>query len=185
MLLYAMLHLAGVKDGRRRARASGELAVTLDDIKRFRQLDSRCPDIRNISVTAGVETTTGPLGQGCGNERRHGDRRALAGEAFQPARLRCLRLRRLRHVQRRRHDGGRHQRGRFARRPSDARQPLLDLRRQPHHDRRPHRPRFQRRRGGAFSRLRLERAARRRRQRHRADRARRSRSSGGRTTRRR
>jgi transketolase len=66
MLLYAVLHLAGVqardaKDG------SGELAVTLDDIKQFRQLDSRCPGHPEHGLTAGVETTTGPLGQGCGN----------------------------------------------------------------------------------------------------------------------
>jgi len=61
MLLYALLHLAGVKD------RGGGLAVTLDDIKAFRQLDSRCPGHPEHGVTTGVETTTGPLGQGCGN----------------------------------------------------------------------------------------------------------------------
>jgi transketolase len=63
MLLYALLHLARVKsnhDGRRQA-------VTLDDIRRFRQLDSACPGHPEYRRTAGVETTTGPLGQGCGN----------------------------------------------------------------------------------------------------------------------
>ena len=61
MLLYALLHLSGVKDGR------GGLAVSLDDIKSFRQLGSRCPGHPEYGHTVGVETTTGPLGQGCGN----------------------------------------------------------------------------------------------------------------------
>ena len=64
MLLYALLHLAGVKDA---SRTDGPLAVSLDDIKAFRQLGSRCPGHPERGVTAGVETTTGPLGQGCGN----------------------------------------------------------------------------------------------------------------------
>ncbi len=64
MLLYALLHLAGVKD---RSRAGEPLAVSLDDIKAFRQLDSRCPGHPEHGVTVGVEVTTGPLGQGCGN----------------------------------------------------------------------------------------------------------------------
>jgi transketolase len=62
MLLYALLHLAGVQDKSRNAPA-----VTLDDIKHFRQLGSRCPGHPEYGHTAGVETTTGPLGQGCGN----------------------------------------------------------------------------------------------------------------------
>jgi transketolase len=66
MLLYATLHLAGVTsvelpNGRRAA------AVSLNDIYRFRQLDSSCPGHPEYGLTAGVETTTGPLGQGCGN----------------------------------------------------------------------------------------------------------------------
>ena len=63
MLLYAILHLAGVRD----AGDPGRAAVTLDDIMAFRQLDSRCPGHPEHGVTTGVETTTGPLGQGCGN----------------------------------------------------------------------------------------------------------------------
>jgi transketolase len=43
----------------------GERAVTLDDIKRFRQLDSKCPGYPEYRLTAGVEAATGPLGQGC------------------------------------------------------------------------------------------------------------------------
>jgi transketolase len=64
MLLYALLHLAGVKAVNPKYEALGELSVTLDDIKRFRQLDSRCPGHPEYRWTSGVETTTGPLGQG-------------------------------------------------------------------------------------------------------------------------
>jgi transketolase len=45
----------------------GELSVKLEDIQRFRQLDSRCPGHPEYRWTSGVETTTGPLGQGVGN----------------------------------------------------------------------------------------------------------------------
>src|SRR5216683_2224739 len=64
MLLYSMLHLAGVKAVNPKYEALGELSVSLDDIKRFRQLDSRCPGHPEYRWTSGVETTTGPLGQG-------------------------------------------------------------------------------------------------------------------------
>ena len=67
MLLYAMLHLAGVKAVNAKYERPGEPAVTLDDIKRFRQLGSKCPGHPEYRLTSGVETTTGPLGQGCGN----------------------------------------------------------------------------------------------------------------------
>jgi transketolase len=67
MLLYAMLHLSGVKQTDTKYERDGELAVTLDDIKQFRQLDSKCPGHPEYGLTSGVETTTGPLGQGCGN----------------------------------------------------------------------------------------------------------------------
>ncbi len=65
MLLYALLHLAGVKTVSTAGRRAGEPAVTLDDIKRFRELDSMCPGHPEYHLTPGVETTTGPLGQGC------------------------------------------------------------------------------------------------------------------------
>jgi transketolase len=60
MLLYALLHLAGVE-------ADGRPAVSLDDIKAFRQFDSVCPGHPERGHTVGVETTTGPLGQGVAN----------------------------------------------------------------------------------------------------------------------
>jgi len=64
MLLYAMLHLTGVKAVNPKYETLGELSVTLDDIKRFRQLDSKCAGHPEYRWTSGVETTTGPLGQG-------------------------------------------------------------------------------------------------------------------------
>src|SRR5271169_433948 len=64
MLLYSMLHLCGVKAVNPKYETLGELAVALDDIKRFRQLGSRCPGHPEYRWTSGIETTTGPLGQG-------------------------------------------------------------------------------------------------------------------------
>ena len=67
MLLYALLHLAGVRAVNPKYERLGEYAVTLDDIKHFRQLDSNTPGHPEYHVTSGVELTTGPLGQGIGN----------------------------------------------------------------------------------------------------------------------
>ena len=64
MLLYSLLHLAEVKAVNPKYETLGELSVPLDDIKRFRQLDSRCPGHPEYRWTSGIETTTGPLGQG-------------------------------------------------------------------------------------------------------------------------
>ncbi len=64
MLLYSVLHLTGVKTVNPKYETLGELSVKLDDIKRFRQLDSKCPGHPEYRWTSGVETTTGPLGQG-------------------------------------------------------------------------------------------------------------------------
>jgi transketolase len=67
MLLYALLHLTGTKAVNSQYETEGELAVKLDDIKRFRQLGSKCPGHPEYRLTSGVETTTGPLGQGIAN----------------------------------------------------------------------------------------------------------------------
>jgi transketolase len=67
MLLYSTLHLAGVRAVNAKGEVQKELSVTLDEIKRFRQLGSRTPGHPESHVTTGVETTTGPLGQGIGN----------------------------------------------------------------------------------------------------------------------
>ncbi|MEO0531753.1 MAG: transketolase [Planctomycetota bacterium] len=61
MLIYSVIHLAGVK------KPDGSPALTLDDLKDFRQLGSLTPGHPEVHHTVGVETTTGPLGQGCGN----------------------------------------------------------------------------------------------------------------------
>jgi transketolase len=67
MLIYSMLHLAEVKAVNGKYETTGAPSVSLDDIKRFRQLDSRCPGHPEYRWTSGVETTTGPLGQGIAN----------------------------------------------------------------------------------------------------------------------
>ena len=67
MLLYAMLYLAQVRGVNPEGERLGELAVSMDDLKHFRQLDSKTPGHPEYRWTAGVETTTGPLGQGVGN----------------------------------------------------------------------------------------------------------------------
>src|SRR5437588_9116968 len=67
MLLYSLLHLTGVKAVDPNYETLGELSVKLDDLKRFRQLDSKCPGHPEYRWTSGVETTTGPLGQGVTN----------------------------------------------------------------------------------------------------------------------
>jgi transketolase len=64
MLLYSMLHLTGVKAVDPDYEIVGKPSVSLEDIKTFRQLDSRCPGHPEYRWTSGVETTTGPLGQG-------------------------------------------------------------------------------------------------------------------------
>src|SRR5207253_5458909 len=67
MLLYSVLYLIGVKavdsEG---VKVLDEPALTLDDLKQFRQLDSKTPGHPEYRWTTGVETTTGPLGQGVG-----------------------------------------------------------------------------------------------------------------------
>ena len=67
MLLYALLHLAGVKEIDRDGNKTGHPAISLEDIEQFRQLSSRTPGHPEYRHTTGVETTTGPLGAGCGN----------------------------------------------------------------------------------------------------------------------
>ena len=67
MLLYSMLHLTGVKQLDCDGQPTDEPAVSLDQIRQFRQLNSRCPGHPELGHTSGVETTTGPLGQGIAN----------------------------------------------------------------------------------------------------------------------
>ena len=67
MLLYATLHLAGVRAVNDKGEVLDTPAVSMEEIKRFRQLDSKTPGHPESHITTGVETTTGPLGQGAGN----------------------------------------------------------------------------------------------------------------------
>jgi transketolase len=64
MLLWSILHLAGVQAVNADYELLGRSSVTLDDIRRFRQLDSKAPGHPEYHWVSGVETTTGPLGQG-------------------------------------------------------------------------------------------------------------------------
>ena len=63
-LLYSILHLTGVKSVNEKYERLGSPTVALDDLKKFRQLDSKCPGHPEYHWTSGIETTTGPLGQG-------------------------------------------------------------------------------------------------------------------------
>lgn len=66
MLLYSTLYLTGVRDIEN-GKPVDRPSLTLQDLKEFRQLNSKTPGHPEYRHTAGVETTTGPLGQGCGN----------------------------------------------------------------------------------------------------------------------
>ena len=111
----------------------------LEDLEQFRQWGSRTPGHPERGHTPGIEVTTGPLGQGVRQRRRHGDGRALPGRPLQPPGPRDRRPPRLRDLLRRRHDGGHQPGSGLDRRPLRARQADRLLRRQPHHDRRHHR----------------------------------------------
>src|SRR5437764_1654334 len=66
-LLYSMLYLTEVKTVNSEYKVLDRPSITLDDLKSFRQLDSITPGHPEYRVTSGVETTTGPLGQGVAN----------------------------------------------------------------------------------------------------------------------
>lgn len=67
MLLYSLIHLAGIEEIDADGNKTGRPALSLDDLKGFRQLASRTPGHPEYRHTTGVETTTGPLGAGCSN----------------------------------------------------------------------------------------------------------------------
>jgi transketolase len=64
MLLWSLLHLTGVKSVNPEYEVLGEVSVKLEDIRRFRQIGSHAPGHPEYHFVSGVETTTGPLGQG-------------------------------------------------------------------------------------------------------------------------
>ncbi len=67
MLLYSVLYLAQVKATDKSGNVLDELAITLENIKNFRQIGSPCAGHPEHGEAAGIETTTGPLGAGCSN----------------------------------------------------------------------------------------------------------------------
>jgi transketolase len=67
MLLYSLIFLSGIRRVQADGTVTEEPSLTLDDLKLFRQWKSRTPGHPEYGYTTGVETTTGPLGQGCGN----------------------------------------------------------------------------------------------------------------------
>jgi transketolase len=67
MLLWSVLHLTKTQAVNAEYENLGQPSVTLDDIRHFRQLDSKAPGHPEYHWTSGVEATTGPLGQGVAN----------------------------------------------------------------------------------------------------------------------
>ena len=137
MLLYSMLHLAGVTQGRRRLqRAPTSRPAQPARDRRIPPAALAHPGPPRVPLDLGRRDDHRAARPGDRDLGRDGAGLEVAGRAL---RRRALRLRRLRARRRRLPDGGRLARGRLARRPPQARQPLLALRQQPHHDRRRHR----------------------------------------------
>ena len=151
MLIYALLHLTGYD-------------LPMDELKKFRQLHSKTAGHPEFGITPGVETTTGPLGQGISQRGGHGAGREAAGGRVQPrGRRHQLRHRRPLHLRlpgRRLHDGRHQPRGLFAGRHAAPVQADRVLRRQRHLDRRPCGRLVHRRHAGPLCRLWLERDSR-------------------------
>lgn len=67
MLLYSMIHLAGIKHVDKHGKVTDQESLCIEDLKKFRQLNSPCAGHPEFGYATGIETTTGPLGQGVGN----------------------------------------------------------------------------------------------------------------------
>ena len=152
MLLWSVLHLTGTQAVNAEYERLGKPSVTLDDIRHFRQLEQQGAGPSRVSLGVGRRDDDRPARPGHRHQRRHGDRAQVAGQPLQPAGLRAVRLQHLRGVRRRLPDGRRRLGGGVARRPPRARQPVLDLRQQPHHHRGQHQHRVHRGCRGALPR---------------------------------
>ena len=155
--------------GRLRIRGRG---ARVDHARRHQEVSSARLEVRRapgVPLDVGDRDDDRAARPGGRDLGRDGGRLEVAGRVLQPARVRAVRLRHLRDRRRRLPDGGRFARGRLVRRPPAARQPLLDLRQQPHHDRRPDRDHLRRRRRPPLRGLRLERDHGRRREQLRRD----------------
>ena len=95
MLLWSVLYLTGTRAVNAQYERLGEPAVTLDDIRHFRQLGSKAPGHPEYHLVSGVEATTGPLGQGIATSVGMADRAEMACQPLQQARLRSVRLQHL------------------------------------------------------------------------------------------
>ena len=165
MLLYSMIFLAGVRKVDDDYNVTDEPACSLEEIENFRQLQVAHPRPPRVPLDDRRRDDDRPARPGRRQLDRDGDGLEVAGRDL---RRRALRLRRLRARRRRLPAGGDLPRSRLAGRAPEARQPLLDLRQQPHLDRRRHRAGLQRRRPQPLRGLRLERDPGRRRQRRAA-----------------
>ena len=163
MLLYSLLHLAEVASRRPRLREPPANPRSRSTTSRASASSTRARPA-TPSTTGPPASKPPPVRSARGSRPASG--MAIAGKwQARPLRRGALRLGRLRDRRRRLPDGGRLQRSRLAGRPPAPRQPLLDLRQQPHHDRRPDRDRLRGRRRRPLHGLRLERDPCRRRQR--------------------
>ena len=91
-LLYSMLHLTGVKSVNEKYERLGTPTVSLDDLKQFRQLGSKCPGHPEYHLDLRGRDDDRSARPGDRDQRRHGDCRRLAGRALQPARFHAVRL---------------------------------------------------------------------------------------------
>ena len=158
MLLYALLHLTGVRAVSKDYETAGRAVGAPRGDQGVPPVAQPLPGPPGVPLDLGRRDDDRAARAGPGQQRRHGDGGPMDGRALQPPRLRRPdRLQRLRPLRRRLHDGGDLLRGRLARRPLEALQPLLDLRQQPHHDRGEHRAGLHRGRRHAVHGLRLER----------------------------
>ena len=67
MLLYSMIHVAGIRHVDKHGKVTDRESLGLEDLKKFRQLHSPCAGHPEYGYATGIETTTGPLGQGVAN----------------------------------------------------------------------------------------------------------------------
>ena len=121
MLLWSVLHLTRTRAVNADYEELGQPSVTLDDIRHFRQLDSKAPGHPEYHLTSGVEATTGPLGQGVAMSVGMAiGEKWLAARYNRPA-FDIFDYQDLRHLQRWRHDGRRRLGSSLARGSSPAR----------------------------------------------------------------
>jgi len=151
MLLWSVLHLTETRAVNSEYERLGAPAVTLDDIRRFRQLDSKAPGHPEYRWVTGVESTTGPLGQGVATSVGMAIGQKWLAHRYNLPGFEIFKLSHLLPVRRRLPHGRRGLRSGIAGRASPARQSMLDLRQQSHHHRGQYAPGVHRRRGHALS----------------------------------